>query len=103
MAGYYFIDPSSVLRGQYLQLKVPDVEKPSFLAIAVHLDVKRSSQVHGYKEILHQKLVSVLSELEDLRIAAEKARKLLKQQRSLKEYMMQAETRKKESVKLLEQ
>ncbi|KAI4337430.1 hypothetical protein L6164_015849 [Bauhinia variegata] len=48
----------------------------------VHPDVKSNNQVHEYKEILHQKLISTLSELEDLRAGEESKEALLQVERS---------------------
>ncbi|KAF7830181.1 centromere-associated protein E isoform X1 [Senna tora] len=56
-------------------------------------DVKSDSQVNEYKEMLRKKLLSVLSELEDLRVAAESKDELLQVERSkVEELTHKAET-----------
>ena len=59
----------------------------------MHPDLKSNSQVHEYKEILHKKLMSVLSELENLRAIAESKDAMLQEERSkVEELNRKAET-----------
>lgn len=59
----------------------------------MHLDVKGNSQAHEYKEVLHKKLVSLLSEMENLRAVAESKDALLQVERSkVEELSHKAET-----------
>lgn len=59
----------------------------------IHPDLKSNSQVHEYKEILHKKLMSVLSELENLRAVAENKDAMLQVERSkVEELNRKAET-----------
>ncbi|OIW14366.1 hypothetical protein TanjilG_15720 [Lupinus angustifolius] len=48
----------------------------------MHPDMKSNSQVHEYKEILHRKLMSLLSELENLRTVTENKDTLLQVEKS---------------------
>ncbi|KAE9588972.1 hypothetical protein Lalb_Chr22g0361211 [Lupinus albus] len=48
----------------------------------IHPDMKSNNQVHEYKEILHRKLMSVLSELENLRTVTESKDTLLQLEKS---------------------
>ncbi|KAK9273217.1 hypothetical protein L1049_018024 [Liquidambar formosana] len=59
----------------------------------VHLDDQKRSQVHEYKEILQKQITSIISELEDLRVAAQSGDALLQVERSrVEELIRKGET-----------
>uniref|UniRef100_A0A5B7BVZ1 Putative GRIP and coiled-coil domain-containing protein 2 isoform X2 n=1 Tax=Davidia involucrata TaxID=16924 RepID=A0A5B7BVZ1_DAVIN len=57
----------------------------------VHFDDKKNNQLHEFKEVLQKQIISIISELEDLRVVAQNRDTLLQAERSRVEELLRKE------------